>query len=322
MLAGWAAIAIENARLYEGADRRRDELERAVRGLEATTAIARAVGGETRLERVLELDRQARPRARRARAASLIAAAPRATSSSSPRRRARCPTRSTARVPIAARARRRPASGARRARRRRRRRASARASASPARSAALLVPLVFRGRALGVLAAFDRARRRRRLRRRRRAAADGVRRQRRDRGRDRADRRARAPAPRARAPPRRSAGAGRASCTTRRCRGSRRCGSVLSARRAREPTPTRCATPCARRVEQIADEIDEPARAHHRAAAGGARRARPRAGARGARRAHRAPSTGLEVDARRSTLGAAARPPRSRRRSTGSCRRR
>jgi signal transduction histidine kinase len=54
-LAGWAAIAIENARLYEGAERRRVELERANRGLEATTAIARAVGGETRIERVLEL---------------------------------------------------------------------------------------------------------------------------------------------------------------------------------------------------------------------------------------------------------------------------
>ena len=54
-LASWAAIAIENARLYEGADQRRAELERAVRGLEATTAIARAVGGETRLDRVLEL---------------------------------------------------------------------------------------------------------------------------------------------------------------------------------------------------------------------------------------------------------------------------
>jgi len=54
-LAGWAAIAIENARLYEGADRRRVELERANRGLEATIAIARAVGDETRIERVLEL---------------------------------------------------------------------------------------------------------------------------------------------------------------------------------------------------------------------------------------------------------------------------
>ncbi|HWT93170.1 MAG TPA: GAF domain-containing sensor histidine kinase [Solirubrobacteraceae bacterium] len=54
-LAAWAGIAIENARLYDGAERRRAELERAVRGLEATTAIARAVGGETRLEKVLEL---------------------------------------------------------------------------------------------------------------------------------------------------------------------------------------------------------------------------------------------------------------------------
>lgn len=54
-LAGWAGVAIENARLYEGADRRRVELERANRGLEATTAIARAVGGETRIDRVLEL---------------------------------------------------------------------------------------------------------------------------------------------------------------------------------------------------------------------------------------------------------------------------
>lgn len=55
ILAEWAAIAIDNARLYRRVERRRDELERAVQGLEATTAIARAVGGETRLDRVLEL---------------------------------------------------------------------------------------------------------------------------------------------------------------------------------------------------------------------------------------------------------------------------
>ena len=54
-LAGWAATAIENARLHRSDCERRDALERAVRGLEATTEIARAVGGETRLERVLEL---------------------------------------------------------------------------------------------------------------------------------------------------------------------------------------------------------------------------------------------------------------------------
>jgi signal transduction histidine kinase len=55
VLADWAAIAIENARLYEAIDGRRDELERAVRGFEATAAIAQAVGGETNLDRVLEL---------------------------------------------------------------------------------------------------------------------------------------------------------------------------------------------------------------------------------------------------------------------------
>ena len=55
VLAEWAAIAIDNARLYESAERRRGELERAVRGLEATAAIAQAVGFETDLQRVLEL---------------------------------------------------------------------------------------------------------------------------------------------------------------------------------------------------------------------------------------------------------------------------
>ena len=54
-LADWAATAIDNARLYHSERERRGELERAVRGLEATTEIARAVGGETRLDRILEL---------------------------------------------------------------------------------------------------------------------------------------------------------------------------------------------------------------------------------------------------------------------------
>jgi signal transduction histidine kinase len=54
-LASWSAIAIENARLYEDAHARRQDLERAVLRLEATTAIARAVGTETDLNRVLDL---------------------------------------------------------------------------------------------------------------------------------------------------------------------------------------------------------------------------------------------------------------------------
>jgi signal transduction histidine kinase len=55
VLADWAAIAIQNARLYQGVEERRAELERAVRGLGATLEIARALAGETELERVLEL---------------------------------------------------------------------------------------------------------------------------------------------------------------------------------------------------------------------------------------------------------------------------
>jgi signal transduction histidine kinase len=55
LLAEFAGVAIENARRYTGASRRRDELERTVAALEATTQIARAVGGETDLEVILEL---------------------------------------------------------------------------------------------------------------------------------------------------------------------------------------------------------------------------------------------------------------------------
>lgn len=55
VLADWAAIAIANARLYESVRNRRDELERAVRALETTTEIAKAVGGEIELDRILEL---------------------------------------------------------------------------------------------------------------------------------------------------------------------------------------------------------------------------------------------------------------------------
>jgi two-component system, NarL family, sensor histidine kinase DevS len=55
LLASWAGIAIANARAYRGEHGRRRELEQAVRALEASTAIARAVGGETDLDRVLEL---------------------------------------------------------------------------------------------------------------------------------------------------------------------------------------------------------------------------------------------------------------------------
>ena len=55
VLADWAAIAIENARLYERTEARREELQHAVQRLQAASEIAEAVGGEVDLERVLEL---------------------------------------------------------------------------------------------------------------------------------------------------------------------------------------------------------------------------------------------------------------------------
>jgi signal transduction histidine kinase len=54
VLAEWAAITIFNTRLYSQLEEERGALERAVHALEATTDIARAVGGETDRARVLE----------------------------------------------------------------------------------------------------------------------------------------------------------------------------------------------------------------------------------------------------------------------------
>ncbi len=53
VLAEWAAVAIENARLYESAESRREGLERAVKRLEAMTEITRAIDGETDLDPIL-----------------------------------------------------------------------------------------------------------------------------------------------------------------------------------------------------------------------------------------------------------------------------
>jgi signal transduction histidine kinase len=55
MLAELAGLAIDHARRYTGASERRDELERTVATLDATTQISRAVGGETDLSVILEL---------------------------------------------------------------------------------------------------------------------------------------------------------------------------------------------------------------------------------------------------------------------------
>ena len=55
ILADWAATAIANARMFETSEQRRVELERAVRGLEATRDVATAIGADAGLDRVLEL---------------------------------------------------------------------------------------------------------------------------------------------------------------------------------------------------------------------------------------------------------------------------
>jgi signal transduction histidine kinase len=55
MLAELAGVAIDHAKRYAGARDRRDELERTVAALDATTQFARAIGAETDLEVILEL---------------------------------------------------------------------------------------------------------------------------------------------------------------------------------------------------------------------------------------------------------------------------
>ncbi|HJS96328.1 MAG TPA: GAF domain-containing sensor histidine kinase [Solirubrobacteraceae bacterium] len=55
VLAQWTATAIENARLYESSERRREEAERAVLGLQAARDITDAIAGVGELDRVLEL---------------------------------------------------------------------------------------------------------------------------------------------------------------------------------------------------------------------------------------------------------------------------
>jgi GAF domain-containing protein len=55
VLAAWSGVAIENARLYEGLDRRAGELQKALGGLEAASDLARTVFGGVALDELLEL---------------------------------------------------------------------------------------------------------------------------------------------------------------------------------------------------------------------------------------------------------------------------
>jgi len=155
VLAEWAAIAIDNARLFGTSERRRVELERAVGGMQASRDIALALGGETDLNRILELIVK-RGRALAAADALLIWLADgdvlrlaAFAGNATPPAHAEIPLQgSTAGTALRSGAPMRIAD------------AStllvdpARFGLKGARSA-LLVPLVFRGRGFGVLAAFD-----------------------------------------------------------------------------------------------------------------------------------------------------------------------
>lgn len=157
VLALCAGIAVDNARLYEAAEAKRRELQRAVRSSEATAAIAQVVGGETDSERVLELIVKRGRALVQARSVlvllveddELVVAALAGEAVAKP----------GARLPLAG-----STSGEvlRDQKPRRMGDVSHQISISPERigvahaESGLLVPLVYRGRALGVLAAFDR----------------------------------------------------------------------------------------------------------------------------------------------------------------------
>ena len=227
MLADWAAIAIENARLYETsrAAPRRARARRA-RAARRRRAIAARRRRRDRPRPHPGADRQARARARRGarRARSLLRDGDelrdrRRARARSERRRRRGGSPSTGRPP--ARCCRTPARRSASPTSTRDLRSTPPSSASPTPRPRCSSRCVFRGTALGVLAAFDRARRRPGLRRRGRAAAAGLRRaaRRRPWRRRRSVEAASGCARRSRRP-RPSAAAGRASCTTRRCRSS------------------------------------------------------------------------------------------------------
>jgi len=157
-LAGWAAIAIEHARLMTAADDRQQQLERAVRGLQATQAIAVAVGVETDLTRVLELIAQRGRAIVEARSVVIMLQqgddleAVAAAGHSHPHLGARIAIADSTSGQVMTR--RRPARLSDIADLR----VPAETLGVPDARSALIVPLVYRGRALGVLAAFDRER--------------------------------------------------------------------------------------------------------------------------------------------------------------------
>jgi signal transduction histidine kinase len=156
VLADWAAVAVENARIVNEVQHRHDELQRVNQVLAATTTIARAVGAETDLDRVLELIVK-RGRAlvgARTMFISLpqgdlleIAAAAGVGGGSLPGTAVPLAGSTAGEVLSAGRPRRESAANLR---------VPAAALGIADATSCLLVPLVFRGRGLGVLVAVDR----------------------------------------------------------------------------------------------------------------------------------------------------------------------
>ena len=157
ILADWAAIAVENARLYESVAARGEEAEQALQRFEATTAITHAIGAETDLSRILELVVK-RARALVA-ARSVIMLLPEGDELVTAAGAGQVRGAEPARLPLAGSS----AGEVFRERRARRLddvddqlRVPAEQLGVPDAAAALLVPLVHRDTALGVLIAFDR----------------------------------------------------------------------------------------------------------------------------------------------------------------------
>lgn len=157
ILADFAAIAVDNALAHQAVTDQRDELARDVRGLEATAAIARAVGAETDLDTVLGL---VVSRARELIAArdllillregdELVVGAQAGSAATGTGRRIAI-VDSTAGEVLAERRSRRVTDAEHELKT-----PATRLGVDDA-SAALIVPLVHQGEALGVLAAFDR----------------------------------------------------------------------------------------------------------------------------------------------------------------------
>jgi signal transduction histidine kinase len=157
ILAAWAAIAIEHSRALAAASERQAALEQTLRRLEATQAIVVAVGAETNLSRVLDLIAERGRVIAEARSViillqdgeDLVTAAGAGQVSVNPGTRIPIAESTSGQVMLSQRS-------ARIADAEKELRVPPQALGVAEGNAALIVPLVYRGRALGVLCAFDR----------------------------------------------------------------------------------------------------------------------------------------------------------------------